>query len=115
VSYYERVIEADFGIYSVDADGFKIVSNHPYGHGMVITDFHYNMENHELTFANNLAGTVVEPAVNEKISDTLRRIWSDGPVKLNWTVQSEWPAAMHKDFIESMLEMTWEEFFTRNR
>jgi hypothetical protein len=113
VSYYERIIQADFGIYSLSKNGFKIVSNHPYGHGMIVTDFVYNAETHELTFANNLAGTVAEPVVNEKIGDTLRRIWSDGPVKLNYLVQPDWPAHEQRDLVDSMLEMTWEAFVSR--
>lgn len=110
MSYYERIIQADFGVYSITPSGFKIVSNHPYGHGMIVTDFHYNTKTTELTFANNLAGTVVEPTVNEKIGDTLRRIWSDGPVQLNWSIQPDWPASQQAAFFESMLEMTWEAF-----
>jgi len=113
VSYYERVIQADFGFYSIDQTGFKIVSNHPYGHGMIITDFIYNIDTHELTFANNLAGTVTETIENQTISDTLKRIWSDAPVELNWQVHPEWPSAGQGEFIKNMLEMTWEAFSLR--
>jgi hypothetical protein len=113
VSYYERIIQADFGFYNIDACGFKIVSNHPYGHGMIITDFSYNIDTHELTFANNLAGTVTETVENQKISDTLKRIWSDAPVELNWQIHPEWPAAGQGAFIKDMLEMTWEAFCLR--
>jgi hypothetical protein len=110
VSYYERIVQADFGFYSIDARGFKIVANHPHGHGMVVTDFSYNIDTHELTFANNLAGTVTETVENQKISDTLKNLWSDSKVELNWQVQPEWPSAGRGAFIKDMLEMTWEEF-----
>lgn len=110
MSYYERVVQADFGFYTIDPHGFKIVSNHPYGHGMVITDFTYNLETKELTFANNLAGTVTEVVENTTIEETLKRIWSDSPVELRWQVHAEWPTAGRSEFIQDMLKMTWEEF-----
>ena len=113
MSYYERIIQADFGFYSIDEAGFKIVSNHPYGHGMVITDFTYDVGSKELTFANNLAGTVTEPCENTTIEETLKRVWSDSPVELRWQVHPEWPTAGQGELIQSMLKMTWEEFVSR--
>lgn len=112
MSYYERIIVADFGIYSFDPRGFKMVTNHPYGHGMVITDFRYNIDTHELTYANNLAGTVTEVVENEVIADTLKKLWSDAPVKLQWQVHAEWPSAGKEAFTIEMMGMTWEEYVT---
>jgi len=110
VSYYERIVQADFGFYNIYPAGFQIVSNHPYGHGMVVTDFKYNLATHELTFANPLAGTVTEVVKNTTIETTLKNLWSDAQVELNWQVQSEWPTANRIPFIEAMLKMTWEQY-----
>lgn len=113
MSYYERIIQADFGVYEIRPRGFTIVSNHPYGHGMIATDFRYNPDTYELTFANSLAGEVTDVIREEKISDTLKKVWSDAPVELRWQVHPEWPTAHQGQFIQDMLEMTWEAFCSR--
>jgi hypothetical protein len=80
---------------------------------MVVTDFTYNLATHELTFANTLAGTVTEVVRDTVIEVTLKNLWSDSQVELNWQVQSEWPTADRVPFIKEMLKMTWEEFVSR--
>jgi hypothetical protein len=47
---------------------------------------------------------------NTTIETTLKNLWSDAQVELNWQVQSEWPTANRIPFIEAMLKMTWEQY-----